>query len=65
MQAISAAMGILDYRSKNGIYRVRLRPEYLLSATAFQNEPLKQYQFMIDNMYFPAAEPNVIHMKNG
>ena len=61
---ISTASGIPDYRSKNGIYQgVRLRPEYLLSATAFQNEPLKQYQFMIDNMYFPAAEPNVIHEK--
>lgn len=61
---ISTASGIPDYRSKNGIYQgVRLRPEYLLSATAFQSETLKQYQFMIDNMYFPAAEPNVIHEK--
>ena len=61
---VSTLSGIPDYRSKGGIYDgVALRPEYLLSATAFQNEPEKQYQFMIDNMYFPEAKPNVIHDK--
>ena len=61
---VSTASGIPDYRSKNGIYNgVNLRPEYLLSATAFHNEPEKQYQFMIDNMYFPMAKPNIIHDK--
>lgn len=61
---ISTPSGIPDYRSKNGIYNgINLRPEYLLSATAFHNEPEKQYQFMIDNMYFPDALPNVIHEK--
>ena len=61
---VSTASGIPDYRSKNGIYNgVDLRPEYLLSKTAFRNEPEKQYQFMIDNMYFPMAKPNIIHDK--
>lgn len=61
---VSTLSGIPDYRSKGGIYDgVALRPEYLLSTTAFQNEPEKQYQFMIDNMYFPEAKPNVIHDK--
>ena len=61
---VSTLSGIPDYRSKGGIYDgVALRPEYLLSATAFQNEPEKQYQFMIDKMYFPEAKPNVIHDK--
>ncbi|CAH1852224.1 NAD-dependent protein deacylase [Convivina praedatoris] len=61
---ISTLSGIPDYRSKNGIYDgVKLQPEYLLSATAFEREPEKQYQFMIDNMYFPDAKPNIIHDK--
>ncbi len=61
---VSTASGIPDYRSKNGIYNGQtLRPEYLLSLTAFLKEPLKQYQFMIDNMYFPDAQPNIIHEK--
>lgn len=61
---VSTASGIPDYRSKNGIYNgISLRPEYLLSATAFAREPEKQYQFMIDNMYFPHAQPNIIHQK--
>ncbi|QEA59299.1 NAD-dependent protein deacylase [Leuconostoc koreense] len=61
---VSTSSGIPDYRSKDGIYDgVSLQPEYLLSATAFHNEPEKQYQFMIDNMYFPEAVPNVIHKK--
>ncbi|WMS40072.1 NAD-dependent protein deacylase [Leuconostoc mesenteroides] len=61
---VSTLSGIPDYRSKGGIYDgISLQPEYLLSATAFHNEPEKQYQFMIDNMYFPEAVPNVIHKK--
>lgn len=61
---ISTPSGIPDYRSKNGLYQgVTLRPEYLLSATAFQVAPDKQYQFMKTNMYFPDAMPNVIHEK--
>ncbi|MDI6650638.1 NAD-dependent protein deacylase [Leuconostoc suionicum] len=61
---VSTLSGIPDYRSKGGIYNgINLQPEYLLSATAFHNEPEKQYQFMIDNMYFPEAVPNVIHKK--
>ncbi|CAM3152725.1 NAD-dependent protein deacylase [Leuconostoc rapi] len=61
---VSTPSGIPDYRSKHGIYNgVSLRPEYLLSATAFRDEPAKQYQFMIDNMYFPTAKPNIIHEK--
>lgn len=61
---VSTPSGIPDYRSKNGIYHgVNLQPEYLLSTTAFRDEPEKQYQFMMDNMYFPKAQPNIIHEK--
>ncbi|MDR3241183.1 MAG: NAD-dependent protein deacylase [Lactobacillaceae bacterium] len=61
---VSTLSGIPDYRSKGGIYDgVSLQPEYLLSATAFKREPEKQYQFMLDNMYFPDAKPNIVHEK--
>ena len=63
---VSTASGIPDYRSKGGIYDdsgVVERPEYLLSTDALANEPEKMYQFMMDNMYFPEAKPNVIHEK--
>lgn len=62
---VSASSGIPDYRSKNGLYMGKENPEYLLSATCLQNEPDKFYAFVRDNMYYPNAEPNVIHKKNG
>ncbi|EUJ47561.1 NAD-dependent protein deacylase [Paenilisteria rocourtiae] len=60
---VSASSGIPDYRSKNGLYMGKENPEYLLSATCLQNEPDKFYAFVRDNMYYPNAEPNVIHKK--
>lgn len=61
---VSTASGIPDYRSKGGLYDgVMERPEYLLSTDALANEPEKMYRFMKENMYFPGAEPNIIHQK--
>lgn len=60
---VSVPSGIPDYRSKNGLYTGKENPEYLLSATCLQNEPDKFYAFVRDNMYYPNAEPNVIHEK--
>ncbi|MDR0899928.1 MAG: NAD-dependent protein deacylase [Lactobacillaceae bacterium] len=61
---VSTASGIPDYWSKNGIYNgVTKSPEYLLSTQALKNEPEKMYQFMMENMYFPDAKPNIIHQK--
>lgn len=63
---VSTLSGIPDYRSKNGIYNknsVFLQPEYLLSKTAFINDPDKQYAFIKENMIFPDAQPNIIHKK--
>lgn len=62
---VSTLSGIPDYRSKNGIYNksVLERPEYLLSKTAFINDPDKQYLFIKENMLFPDAKPNIIHQK--
>lgn len=39
------------------------RPEYLLSVDALNNEPEKMYKFVMENMYFPQAMPNIIHQK--
>lgn len=61
---VSTASGIPDYRSKNGIYHNQtLRPEYLLSTEALLNEPQLMYDFILANMFFPDAKPNVIHQK--
>ena len=57
----STASGIPDYRSKGGLYDNATRPEYLLSTTALINEPAKMYQFIMDNMYYPNAKPNIVH----
>lgn len=61
---VSTASGIPDYRSKNGLYHNQtLRPEYLLSTDALQEQPAAMYQFIMDNMFYPDAQPNVIHQK--
>ncbi|MFH7307639.1 NAD-dependent protein deacylase [Weissella paramesenteroides] len=61
---VSTASGIPDYRSKGGIYDgMTLRPEYLLSTEALAKEPEKMYEFAKENMYFPDAQPNIIHQK--
>lgn len=61
---VSTASGIPDYRSKGGIYDgIALRPEYLLSTEALASEPEKMYEFAKENMYFPNAQPNIIHEK--
>lgn len=61
---VSTASGIPDYRSKGGLYDGQMElPEYLLSTEALAHEPAKMYDFIIKNMYFPAAQPNVIHQK--
>lgn len=61
---VSTASGIPDYRSKGGIYDgIALRPEYLLSTEALASEPGKMYEFAKENMYFPDAQPNIIHEK--
>ena len=61
---VSTASGIPDYRSKGGIYDgIALRPESLLSTDALASEPEKMYEFAKENMYFPDAQPNIIHEK--
>lgn len=62
---VSTASGIPDYRSKNGLYQNNDdRPaEYFLSHACLMNEPQTFYNFVMKNMYFPDAKPNIIHQK--
>ena len=61
---VSTHSGIPDYRSKNGIYNgVQESPENILSESTLYNRPEFFYQFVMNNMYFPDAKPNLIHQK--
>lgn len=63
---ISTPSGIPDYRSKGGLYTTDTtdKPaEYYLSHDCLVNEPAIFYQYVMNNMYYPEAQPNVIHEK--
>lgn len=61
---VSTHSGIPDYRSKNGIYNgVSESPETILSEETLYHRPDFFYKFVMDNMYFPNAQPNEIHTK--
>lgn len=61
---ISTHSGIPDYRSKNGIYNgIKESPETILSEDILFHRPELFYHFVMDNMYFPDAKPNLIHQK--
>lgn len=61
---VSTHSGIPDYRSKNGIYHgTAIPPEVLLSDDTLLHQPEEFHQFVMDNMYFPDAQPNLIHQK--
>lgn len=56
---ISTESGIKDFRSRTGIYSVA--PEYILSIDYFSKHPKEFYQFAVENLYHPDAEPNRGH----
>lgn len=60
---VSTPSGIPDYRSKGGLYSGHSNPEYLLSHDNLSEHPDSFYRFVMDNMFYPAAEPNIIHRK--
>lgn len=61
---ISTHSGIPDYRSKSGIYNgISESPETILSAETLFNRPKFFHNFVMNNMYFPNAKPNIIHEK--
>lgn len=63
---VSVPSGIPDYRSKNGLYKSHefdYTPEYMLSHDNLVKHPDIFHEFVVKNMYFPDAKPNVIHTK--
>lgn len=61
---ISTHSGIPDYRSKNGIYNgVKESPETILSEDTLFHRPEFFWHFVMHNMYFPQAKPNLIHQR--
>lgn len=61
---VSTHSNIPDYRSKSGIYHgTELPPEIILSEDTLYHQPNLFYQFVMNNMYFPKAQPNFIHQK--
>ena len=63
---VSVPSGIPDYRSKNGLYKrekFNFPPEYMLSHDNLVKHPDIFHDFVIHNMYFSDAQPNIIHTK--
>lgn len=56
---ISTESGIKDFRSSQGLYQ--LAPEYVLSLDYFYQHPKDFYDFSLDNLYHPKADPNEGH----
>nr|WP_191987323.1 NAD-dependent protein deacylase [Lapidilactobacillus bayanensis] len=60
---VSTHSGIPDYRSKTGLYAASAAPEYLLSHDNLQDHPADFYEFVTQRMYYPDAQPNLIHQE--
>jgi NAD-dependent deacetylase len=56
---ISTESGIKDFRSRTGLYNIA--PEYILSLDYFYNHPDDFYQFALEHLYHPDAQPNEGH----
>ena len=66
---VSTESGIPDFRSKNGLYRRRIKslgrykPEYLLSSECLRARPEVFFDYYRKNMDARAAQPNPAHLK--
>ena len=66
---VSTESGIPDFRSKNGLYRRRIKslgrykPEYLLSSECLRARPEEFFDYYRKNMDARAAQPNPAHLK--
>lgn len=60
---VSTPSGIPDYRSKNGLYTGHHNAEYYLSHAFLAEHPQDFYDYLQQNLYYPQAQPNVIHEK--
>ena len=65
---VSTESGIPDFRSKNGLYRKRIKsfsrykPEYLLSSECLRARPEVFFDYYRKNLDARAAEPNTAHL---
>ncbi len=60
---VSTASGIPDFRSASGLYNQNVRAEEYLSHHFWVQHPDVFYDYCQENLYFPEAQPNVIHVK--
>ena len=66
---VSTESGIPDFRSKNGLYRKKIKnfsrykPEYLLSSECLRARPEVFFDYYRKNMDARAAQPNPAHLK--
>ena len=66
---VSTESGILDFRSKNGLYNnlgiefEKYEPEYLLSSYCLLDTPEIFYEFYRQKLDCRNAEPNITHIK--
>lgn len=60
---VSTPSHIPDYRSKMESIMVFLKPRTDTEWRYSFHEPAKFHQFVMENMYFPNAQPNIIHKK--
>ena len=66
---VSTESGIPDFRSKNGLYKKRVKafgrykPEYLLSSECLRTRPELFFDYYRQNMDARKAEPNAAHFK--
>ena len=66
---VSTESGIPDFRSKNGLYRKKIKnfsrykPEYLLSSECLRVRPDVFFDYYRKNLDARAAEPNTAHLR--
>ena len=66
---VSTESGIPDFRSKNGLYKKRMKafgrykPEYLLSSECLRTRPELFFDYYRKNLDARKAEPNAAHLK--
>ncbi|MDR2109056.1 MAG: NAD-dependent protein deacylase [Coriobacteriales bacterium] len=63
---VSTPSGIPDFRSASGLYKARQKyghsPEYLISHTAFVNDPELFFRYYKENLIYTDAQPNPAHL---
>lgn len=60
---VSTESGIKDFRSEDGLYREKFKysPEYMLSISCFNNDPLEFFKFYKEKILVDGILPNKAH----